>query len=258
MTKGHTAVMAQRRPKLKEPKPWEKLEFFPTPPWATRALFRHALRGVNLGATAWEPCAGLGHMSSVLWEFFQGVRATDVYIYPTDAGADGAQYGVQRLDFLDRVEVGRAPAVDWIISNPPFSQADQMVGAALTKARVGIAFLLRMQWLEGAERFHAIFSGCAPTIVAPFVERVPMCEGGWDPAGSSATMYAWFVWLREGGHWRFSEPDNIPVRLIPPGCKERHWAPSDLALGLRCVPGWIAPSVLKKASREQISMEFAP
>lgn len=258
MTKGHTSVMAQRRPKLAEPKPWEKLEFFPTPPWATRALFHHALRSVVPGLTAWEPCAGLGHMASILGEFFTEVRASDVYNYPTDDGRDGEMFGIEQFDFLDPVAVERAAPVDWIVSNPPFGEAPRMLNMALGKARVGVAFLLRMQWLEGEERFRAVYTDRAPTFVAPFVERVPMCEGGWDPAGSSATMYAWFVWHRFFDHWEFSEADNIPLRLIPPGCKDRLSTRADLALGLRCVPGWIAPSILKKASREQTRMEFAP
>jgi hypothetical protein len=35
--RGFTAVMAQRR------EPPDALDYFPTPPWATRALFRHVL-----------------------------------------------------------------------------------------------------------------------------------------------------------------------------------------------------------------------
>ena len=257
MTKGHTAVMAQRRPKLKEPKPWERLEFFPTPPWATRALFRHPLRHASIGNSVWEPCAGLGHMSMPLGEFFPEVRATDVYNYPTDDGRDGELLGVERFDFLDIVEVARAPKVDWVITNPPFGAAERMLDSAFTGAHEGIAFLLRMQWLEGGGSFNGVYAFRAPTFIATFVERVPMCEGGWDPALSTATMYAWFVWQRIGGRWLFSRSDNIPVRLIPPGRADRLTRPSDAALGLRCVPGWIAPSILKKASREQTRMEFA-
>ncbi|MGD0564519.1 MAG: SAM-dependent DNA methyltransferase [Roseiarcus sp.] len=254
---GHTSVMASKRGKLKEPKPWERLEFFPTPPWATRALFVHALRRSAPYNSVWEPCAGLGHMSTVLGEFFPKVRATDVYNYPTDDGRDGELFGIERFDFLDPSAVTNASQVDWVVSNPPFSAAAKMLYVALAAARVGVAFLLRMQWLEGAERFESVYADCAPTGIAPFVERVPMCEGGWDVAGSTATMYAWFVWRKVEGDWQFSDPNNITVRLIPPGCADRLSRPSDIALALRCVPGWIAPSIVKKASREQTRMEFA-
>ncbi|MGO4872769.1 MAG: SAM-dependent DNA methyltransferase [Roseiarcus sp.] len=255
-TRGHTAVMAQKRAKLKEPKPWQRLEFFPTPPWATRALFAHAVFFSVRHDSVWEPCAGLGHMATALAEVFAEVRASDVYNYPTDDGRDGELFGVGRFDFLDAEAVSHEPMSDWVVTNPPFGQAAKMLENALAKARVGVAFLLRMQWLEGGERYETIYADCAPTFIAPFVERVPMCEGGWDPAGSTATMYAWFVWLRGDDGWVFSPPDRIEVRLIPPGCADRLTRPSDVMLGLRCVPGWIAPSILKKSSREQTRMEF--
>jgi len=256
VTKGHTAVMAQKRAKLEAPKPWEKFEFFPTPPWATRALFVHSLYGFRQAASVWEPCAGLGHMSVVLGEFFADVRATDVYNYPTDDGRDGESLGIERFDFLDPLAVHRSAPVDWIITNPPFGEAPKMLNMALATARVGVAFLLRMQWLEGGDRFRTVYADRAPTFVAPFVERVPMCEGGCDPAGSSATMYAWFVWRRDAKGWRFSDPDDMTLRLIPPRCEEQLSKAADLALGLRCIPGWIAPSILKRASREQLRMEL--
>ena len=42
--KGLTAVMARRR------EPPDALDYFPTPPWATRALFRHVLPALGIEA----------------------------------------------------------------------------------------------------------------------------------------------------------------------------------------------------------------
>lgn len=263
MTKGHTAVMAAKRAALKEPAPWQALEFFPTPPWATRALLTHVLAPLPEPTVmdCWEPCAGLGHMADVLLEAFDTVRASDVYHYPAEGGGDAGRFGIDAFDFLDETAVEQAPEVDWIITNPPFSKASAMLDHALVKARIGVAFLLRIQWLEGETRYRDVFSDRAPTIVAPFVERVPMCEGGWDPDGSTATMYAWFVWLREPDAWRrtdkagwlFTGPEDLVVRLIPP-CRAALTRSEDRGFALRHVPGWIAPSKLKKSSREQTEM----
>jgi hypothetical protein len=62
--RGFTAVMAQRR------EPPAALDFFPTPPWATRALFRHVLPELGIGAigSVWEPACGEGHMAAVIGE----------------------------------------------------------------------------------------------------------------------------------------------------------------------------------------------
>jgi predicted RNA methylase len=198
-TKGFTAVMAQRR------EPPNALDYFPTPPWATRALFRHVLPalGVETSRQVWEPACGGGHMAEVIAEFTAiPVIATDVF----DHG-----YGSAPVDFLDQLALPFAENVDWIITNPPFRPADQFALRALDLARVGVALLLRTQWLESEDRYRSIFRDRPPTLFAPFVERVPMLRGRWDPDASTATSYSWFVWLRG------SSPR--PIFWIPPGCR---------------------------------------
>ena len=54
--------------------------------------------------------------------------------------------------------------------------------------------LVRAQWVEGVERYEKLFRDQPPAVYAPFVERVPMVKGRWDPDASTATSYAWFVW----------------------------------------------------------------
>ena len=68
--KGFTAVMARRR------EPPDALDYFPTPPWATRALFRHVLPALGIDAIGgvWEPACGEGHMAAVIAEFARGRR----------------------------------------------------------------------------------------------------------------------------------------------------------------------------------------
>ncbi len=254
--KGGNAVRASRRPRLSDGAPWQKYEFFPTPPWATRALVEIVLprAGVDtyrLGRI-WEPCAGMGHMADVLAEYSPfHVFRSDVHDYSAD---DGEEL-VFRLngvgDFLDpRCWLVGA---DWIITNPPFRPAAKMLARALVEAQIGVAFLLRLQWLETIGRYADVFLPTPPTLVAPFVERVPMCEGGWDPNCDTATAYAWFVWVREdmghGGRWRKparTGPGDLDLSLIPP-CKTRLTRPDDRDrfAGLH-VPGWVPPSAVKK------------
>jgi hypothetical protein len=77
-TAGFTAVMARRR------EPPDALDYFPTPPWATRALFRRVLPalGGETIASVWEPACGEGHMAEVVTEFARGqVIASDIFNY---------------------------------------------------------------------------------------------------------------------------------------------------------------------------------
>lgn len=283
---GSTAVMAQRRKKLSDGEPWQNLELFPTPPWAARVLPETVLPQLGLpprlDGLVWEPAAGLGHMAHGLSDYANLVHASDVYLYPLASGGTMERHDVRQTDFLaenlpdDRSKSADAGefrfASDWIITNPPFAPAAEFLTRALTRARTGVALLLRMQWLESSGRYGSIFIDRPPVLVAQFAERVPMCEGGFDPQLSSATAYAWFVWLRdsigpESGS-RFPDkpmPENLPpwrrphdprpghldFWLIPPGQQAKLTRDSDRALAARHVPGWISPRLLKKGARGQ-------
>ncbi|WP_132254716.1 hypothetical protein [Methylobacterium segetis] len=200
---GHTAVMASRR------EPPDSLEFFPTPPWATRALMEHVFSHLGFSddlqfSACWDPACGEGHMIEVLLEYFGGGGwGGDVFDY-------GSGYRVE--DFLDERTVIGSPAdgvrPEFIITNPPFRPAARFTLRAMELAPV-VALLLRTQWLEGEDRYNTIFRDRPPTLYAPFVERVPMVKGRWDPKASTATAYAWFVWVR-------GRAPMAPF-LIPPG-----------------------------------------
>jgi hypothetical protein len=191
--------------------PGDSLDYFPTPPWATRALIERVLPhiGVGLVGPVWECACGEGHMSEVLAEYALTV-ASDIVSY---------RPGQTAQDFLNVALP--TPEAAWIISNPPFGeQTLQFVLRALELARIGVAMFVRSQWaVEGIKRYERIFRDHPPTCFAPFVERVPLCKGRWDPDGSTATAYAWLVWV----HGR--EP--MAPFWIPPGCRKALTRPSD-------------------------------
>ncbi len=273
--KGHTAVRAQKRARLSDGQPWQRHELFPTPPWATRALISHVLqpRGFarpDRAESAWEPAAGLGHMSAVLEETFAPVIATDVFDYVGDGPEAWPAGWFRAQDFLD--ESAETPVVDWVITNPPFSLAQVFLLRALRIAQHGIALLMRTQWFESEERFEQVFRHHPPTIVAQFAERVAMCEGGWDPQCSTATAYAWFVWIRrDDGFWQwpvarrqhaftpeFDDQVFLDLTLIPPGQKRALTRPGDRALASRHVAGFVPPSLLRRTGKLQLSLSDDP
>jgi hypothetical protein len=191
----------------------DSLDFFPTPPWASRALVERVLPhiGVSLTptTTVWECACGEGHMSEVLAEY-STVIASDVHGYRPEQTV---------RDFLDTAI--QAPRIDWIITNPPFGdRTTQFILRGFEVARFGMAMFVRSQWaVEGIKRYQQIFRDHPPTCFAPFVERVPLCKGKWDPDGSTATAYAWLVWMRG------KKP--MPPFYIPPGCRKALTRPSD-------------------------------
>src|SRR5271168_4599303 len=85
---------------------------------------------------------------------------------------------------------------DWIITNPPFKDAERFALKALEQARIGVALFVRLQWLESVGRYERLFKNHPPTLIALFAERVPLHMGRWEPKGSTATAYCWLVWIK--------------------------------------------------------------
>lgn len=219
---GARAIMADRR------EPDDSLDYFPTPPWATRALVETI--GLPLtGRRVWDPACGEGHMSGVLLDYTPHVLATDIFDYSLDGRSPP---GWDRtVDFLGPL----APdaKADWIITNPPFSDGStdrtlEFALKALSIAEDGVALFVRQQWLEGGERYRRLFSILPPTLIAQFSERVNLCKGRWEPDGSTATAYCWLVWQRG---WLQGPPPGglVGFRWIKPGQRAVHTKPDDIA-----------------------------
>ena len=162
----------------------DSLDDFPTPPWATRALCERLSAEHDVSTmTCREPAANRGHMARPLAEYFASVEASDVHDY-------GAGYPVD--DYL----FGPLPApVDWTITNPPFRLAEQFIERAIDTSRVGVAMIVRAAFLESVGRYERLFSVRPPSLVMQFTERVVMHKGKLSADGSTATAYAWMLWI---------------------------------------------------------------
>lgn len=191
--------------------PLDSLDYFPTGPWATRALFEHVLgrRGFR-DQVVEEPACGEGHMAYPLQDYFGEVRATDIFPYG---------WGEVR-DFLDPAAWAEIAPPDWVITNPPFGDAAiHFVKRALMRATKGVAMLVRTTQLEGVNRYREIYRHRPPAIVAPYVERLPIHKGRWIPDGDTMTAYCWLIWSLP-----LARPARDPaVRWIPPSRDRLHF-----------------------------------
>jgi hypothetical protein len=215
-----SAVMAQRT------EAHDSLDDFPTPPWATRALLEHVLLKhcypdhLLAEQRVWDPACNRGFMVRPLSEYFAQAQATDIHDY-------GFSHHLKTVDFLwPGSEADLAP--DWVITNPPFRLAERFIRRAFTLSLWGCAFLMRTSFVEGAERHRDLFSNLPPTLIAPFSERVVMHKGKlvnpnvpvpvFDKKKqvwvlrkpTSATSYAWFVWLPGFHHSKTTRMVWIP------------------------------------------------
>lgn len=240
----------------------DAMDDFPTPPWATRALPAIVLPMLGLsleGRDVWEPAANRLCMAEPLREFVAATKmsmrqgrvwTSDVFDYGAPLDDVGSFVGEPGL--LDDLAQGPPGGADFIVTNPPFNLALDFALKAISVARVGVALLCRSNWAEGIDRYERLFEPHPLTAMAQFVERVPMTEGGsymaepdefgnrmrlpayrggYDPEASTATSYAWFVWVngkaRESLRWTNAQALHPPMLLHIPPCRERLTMPDD-------------------------------
>lgn len=146
-------------------------DLYPTPPDVTVALMRF----LNLPrrTVVWEPAAGEGDMAGVLQTFCDTVYATDVL--------DGT-------DFLK----SSIEDADWIITNPPFSLAEEFIRRA-AELEKPFAFVLKSQYWHAQTR-AGLFSEIPPSYVLPLTWR-PNFNFKTMPGKSPVMDVMWCVWL---------------------------------------------------------------
>ena len=155
-----------------------KLDYYGTDPRSTRALLEQEAFDINV----WEPCAGHHLMVNVLKEAGYSVKATDIADYG---------FGDEKINFLDFEG-------EWdgdIVTNPPYGLSTDFVVKALEVVKPGhkVAMFLRLQTLEGKDRYDRIFSVNPPKTVYIFINR-QVSDKNDDFNKGSAVAYAWYVW----------------------------------------------------------------
>lgn len=128
-------------------------DLYPTPPEVTVALMRFLK--LSAGTDVWEPACGQGDMVETL-------RNCGMLVYGTDirGGQDFLKtYGPHYTD----------KSIDWIITNPPFSLAEEFIRHA---AEIGkpFAMLLKAQYWHAAKRAQ-LFREIPPSYVLPLTWR---------------------------------------------------------------------------------------
>ena len=166
-------------------------DFYRTPPEVTVALLNFLEERGEIRptwpVTIWEPACGTGEMVEAMREKGYNVVYSD--LHPT-------AYSRSRIpvDFL-KDEPPRFVEYNWIITNPPFSQAEKFIRRALELGRP-CAFLLKSQFWHARSRLE-LFREHPPTYVLPLTWRPDFLWG--VKSGSPTMEVLWTVWDR--GHF---------------------------------------------------------
>jgi hypothetical protein len=193
-------------------------DFYPTPEWATRELLKH----VEINGSVLECCAGDGAIAIVLE---RKLGKTKVDRNDIDQGRFGLS---STFDAADRSAWVGFP--DWVVTNPPFSCAPEIVPIAHDRSRLGCAMLLRLSYLEPTGNRGAWLNQHPPTtlIVLP---RISFTGNG----KTDNVTCAWMVWDKRATEQQIIIAENpkftslltpeesnlvigaIPLRALPEG-----------------------------------------
>ena len=189
-----------------------KNDFYQTPELLTKEL----LKRVVIKGNILEPCAGKSAMTKVLkqypWDKMRYVLESDLAwedtkSHPVDATTkEFWEWWRAHFSFY-------APecSLNWVVTNPPFSKAHEILPLAFDSVETGVAFLLRSTYSEPCKnRADWLIQHADNLRYRIDINPRPRfrAEGGSDLA-----TVTWFVWLKE---WSWKEQFDIdpPFQFI--------------------------------------------
>ncbi len=157
------------------------LDDYPTPEWVIRAIAPY----VAAGSRVLDPCCGAGRILDVFRERGAAVEGIEIQ----EARADEARVNGHAVVTGDALSL-TWPSADLIITNPPFSMAQEFATKALASVAPGgtVALLLRLGFLEGKKRLA--FHRANGSSVFVLTSRPSFTGDG----RTDASAYGWFVW----------------------------------------------------------------
>lgn len=186
-----------------------KNDFYPTPEFATYELLRHV---PQISGSILEPCVGDGAIARVIDSGERVVYGSDI-----DPQMNASFCGdATRRDFWEGVkQIMPEDRIDWVVTNPPFNVAPQILPLAYEFAEFGIAMLLRLSYLEPTEDRGAWLNSNPLTklIVLP---RISFTGDG----KTDNVTCAWMVWEKSifantriivAENPKFAQRDKKPV-----------------------------------------------
>ena len=165
------------------PKGRPERDFYPTPREGTVGLLDHE----SFTGYIWEPACGDGAMTRVLQEYGYAVFNSDIEPRTTPA---------ETMDFL-KTDLLMTPC---IVTNPPFSLAQQFAEHALQLGATKVALLCKLAFLEGQKRTKWLEKSPLQTVYV-FKKRLSLYRNGAKLWHGGMIAFAWFVWYKYQGNF---------------------------------------------------------
>lgn len=172
------------------------LDVYDTPEWCVRwlldcpsfigSIMAFEERSVD-AVTLCDPCAGSGSIAAAVddWTNDRWHKNTAWMTWDVEPRSEL----VKRRDYLDP---GFAPPhADLLITNPPYSLAEEFIRKAVSHA-TSVAMLLRLPFMASKKRLPLWRDLGVPDVYV--LSKRPSFTGG----GTDSTDYAWLVWPSTG------------------------------------------------------------
>lgn len=164
----------------------EQNDYYATDPIAINKLLEK--ENFDKNKPIWECACGELHLSKRLNDLGYTVKNSDI-VNRVKGGES-----IEIIDFLK----DDFPEFDGsIITNPPYKYCTEFILKSLDTIKTGnkVAMFLKLQTLEGQDRYKKVFQKYPPKAVYVFVKRITCAKNGnFNLPSSSAVCYAWFVW----------------------------------------------------------------
>jgi hypothetical protein len=203
---------------------WRRVQLFPTPPAAVRAMLETLDGFVDFDRAWFEPCAGLGHIVTPL-------RERGFTVYPSDLVDHGKGFPI--ADALDFKSHHTREFSIWC-TNPPFTDDDYNTDKPTLAERLirkaqgscdDVIVFGRLGFLVTGKRYALMHENPIGNLThfLPLYDRLNVCLGHYNPKGSGATDYAWF-------HFQRGFRGTFQTLPIPPGTIARLTKPEDVKI----------------------------
>jgi hypothetical protein len=162
-------------------------DHYPTPQWMIQLLQPHS----RSAKSVLEPCAGSADCQPIA-DFYRDrcrVYTNDAFFTGSDTQEDATQASYWES----------APVVDWVVTNPPFNGAQEILRHAYDHASVGVAFLLRVTADEMvlSDRERAKWWASHPETAIIKMPRYAFAPSSQTGKATVDSAYAqWHVWYK--------------------------------------------------------------